>query len=127
MSKYDTMIAYNRKISDEKIRQAKQCMWKLFDEGERVTVPKLVAKTNLSRGFFYKNPAVRSELDRIQEQQIGLTDPRRNILDMAMNTEVERLHRENSLQRREIDRLKEENLKMKKALEKRAMNMIRNM
>ena len=127
MSKYDTMIAYNRKISDEKIKQAKECMWKLFDEGERVTIPKLVAKTNLSKGFFYKNPEVRSELDRIQEQQGGLTDPRRNILDMAMNAEVERLHRENTLQRKEIERLKEENQKLKKALEKRAMNMIRNM
>lgn len=127
MSKSDTMVAYNRKISEEKIKLAKQCMWKMFDEGERVTIPKLVSKTNLSKGFFYKNPEVRSELDRIQEQQVGLTDPRRNILDMAMNTEVERLHRQNDQQKQEIERLKEENQKLKKALEKRAMNMIRNM
>ena len=125
MSKSDTMVAYNRKISETKIKLAKQSIWNLFDEGERVTIPKLVAKTNLSKGFFYKNPEVRKELDRAQELQIGLTDPRRNILDLAMNTEIERLHCLIGQQKLEIENLKEENQKLKKALERRTMNMIR--
>ena len=38
--------------------------------------------------FFYKNPIVRSTLDKALEQQVGMTDPRKNILDMAMDNEI---------------------------------------
>lgn len=127
MSKYEAMIEYNRKISETKIHLAKECIWKMFAEGERVTIPKLVAKTKLSKGFFYKNPEVRKELDRIQDQQVGLTDPRRNILDMAMDSEIARLNHQIRQQAQEIDRLSAENTKLKKALEKKAMSLIRTM
>ena len=60
----------------------------MLDEGEKITIPKLIAKTGLSRGFFYKNPIVRSTLDKALEQQVGMTDPRKNILDMAMDNEI---------------------------------------
>lgn len=38
---------------------------KLVDlsQEEKVTIPKLMQKTGLSRGFFYKNNIVRGELD----------------------------------------------------------------
>ena len=32
-------------------------------EREKVSVPALMQKTGLSRGFFYKNPIVRGEID----------------------------------------------------------------
>ena len=41
-------------------------------------------KTGLSRGFFYKNPTVRDTLNQAVEQQAGMIDPRREILNMEM-------------------------------------------
>ena len=66
-------------------------------------------------------------MDRIQDQQVGLTDPRRNILDMAMDSEIARLNHQIRQQAQEIDRLSAENTKLKKALEKKAMSLIRTM
>ena len=88
MSKYEKMVACNRKSSADKIELAKKTIFKMLDEGEKITIPKLIAKTGLSRGFFYKNPIVRSTLDKALEQQVGMTDPRKNILDMAMDNEI---------------------------------------
>ena len=78
MSKYEKMVACNRKSSADKIELAKKTIFKMLDEGEKITIPKLIAKTGLSRGFFYKNPIVRSTLDKALEQQVGMTDPRKN-------------------------------------------------
>lgn len=69
MNKYEKMLALNRKASDEKIERARKAILQLMDEREPVTVLKLMEKTGLSRGFFYKNPMVRKELDRAFEQQ----------------------------------------------------------
>lgn len=73
--KYEKMVACNRKSSADKIELAKKTIFKMLDEGEKITIPKLIAKTGLSRGFFYKNPIVRSTLDKALEQQVGMTDP----------------------------------------------------
>lgn len=59
MNKYDTMIACNRKTSEEKINRAITEIRQMITEKEKVTVPKLVKRTGLSRGFFYKNETVR--------------------------------------------------------------------
>ena len=48
----------------------------MVEEGERVTVQRLMAQTGLSRGFFYKNPTVRKLVDEAAERQAGMTDPR---------------------------------------------------
>ena len=77
-----------RKSSADKIELAKKKIFKMLDEGEKITIPKLIAKTGLSRGFFYKNPIVRSTLDKALEKQVGMTDPLKNILDMAMDNEI---------------------------------------
>ena len=55
MNKYDTMIACNKKTSEEKINRAVTEIRQMLAEEEKVTVPKLVKRTGLSRGFFYKN------------------------------------------------------------------------
>ena len=64
-------------------------------------------KTGLSRGFFYKNPIVRSEIDAAMEQQAGMVDPRRNIISQAMETEM-------YLLQQQIQKLKSENENLKK-------------
>lgn len=63
MNKYDTMVTVNWQRSEEKIAQARKAIWELQMEQERIIVPKLMKMTGLSRGFFYKNPTVRKEMD----------------------------------------------------------------
>ena len=62
MSKYDKMLEVNHKQSVEKIQRAKLTIQEMIEEEDKVTVPKLMQKTGLSRGFFYKNPEVRKEV-----------------------------------------------------------------
>ncbi|MFR0957048.1 MAG: DUF6262 family protein [Roseburia inulinivorans] len=57
-------------------------------------------RTGLSRGFFYKNSVIREEMNRALEQQAGMIDPRREILNMA-------LEQQNELLQRQVQELKE--------------------
>ena len=54
MSKYDKMLEINHKQSVEKIQRAKLAIQERFEEEDKVTVPKLMQKTGLSRGFFIR-------------------------------------------------------------------------
>lgn len=127
MSKYEKMVACNRKSSADKIELAKKTIFEMLDEGEKITIPKLIAKTGLSRGFFYKNPTVRSVLDKALEQQVGMTDPRKNILDMAMDNEIVALHEKIRILQKENSRLTAENEKLQKALNKKNMSLLRSL
>ena len=127
MSKYDKMLAINKKVSNEKIERAKNAIFELMDEKERVTVPKLMEKTGLSRGFFYKNPDVRKAVERAIEQQGGINHPRKNILDMAMNSEIEAVQKHLHNLQREKEELLKENEKLRKALEKKNRELLRNL
>lgn len=127
MSKYEKMVACNRKNSADKIELAKKTIFEMLDEGEKITIPKLIAKTGLSRGFFYKNPTVRSVLDKALEQQVGMTDPRKNILDMAMDNEIIALHEKIRILQKENSRLTAENEKLQKALNKKNMSLLRSL
>lgn len=127
MSKYEKMVACNRKSSADKIELAKKTIFEMLDEGEKITIPKLIAKTGLSRGFFYKNPTVRSVLDKALEQQVGMTDPRKNILDMAMNNEIVALHEKIRTLQKENSRLTAENEKLQRALNKKNMSLLRSL
>lgn len=127
MSKYEKMVACNRKSSADKIDLAKKTIFEMLDEGEKITIPKLIAKTGLSRGFFYKNPIVRSTLDKALEQQVGMTDPRKNILDMAMDNEIVALHEKIRILQKENSRLTAENEKLQKALNKKNMSLLRSL
>lgn len=122
MQKYEKMIALNRQISDKKIKLAKEAIWRMLDEGEKITIPKLMAKTGLSRGFFYKNLAVRRELDRAQEQQAGMPDPRRGILDMAMDNEMNNMHEQMIALQRENEELQKEIARLQKRVEQKQRN-----
>ena len=127
MSKYEKMLALNKRVSDEKIERARKAIIQLMVEGERLTVPRLMEKTGLSRGFFYKNSTVRKELDRALEQQAGMSNPRKKILDMAMDSEIEALHQQLRAAQQEKEKLVKENEKLKKALERKNRDLLRGL
>lgn len=127
MNKYDKMIALNKKSSEEKIERAKKAIFKMLDEGDKVTVPKLMEKTGLSRGFFYKNPIIRREMDKAMEQQVGKADPKRYIGDIAMRAETELLRQRIVALERENDGLKKENQKLKGKLENKELKFLKSL
>ena len=110
MNKYDRMLAVNKQASEAKIEKARREIVRMVDDGEKVSIQKLMERTGLSRGFFYKNPQVRKEIDRALEQQMGLADPRREVLDMAMSHEL-------AMSQQEVERLRKENEQLRQELE----------
>ena len=127
MSKYDKMIEENQRKSKEKIELALQAIQDMLANKERISVPKLMKKTGLSRGFFYKNPTVRDTLHQAVEQQAGMIDPRREILNMAMEKQIELLNQKVAALTRENKELKRKNEKLQKALRKQDLNFIKNL
>ena len=125
MNKFDKMVECNRRISIEKIDLARKTILDMVEEGERVTVQRLMAQTGLSRGFFYKNPTVRKLVDEDAERQAGMTDPRKGILDRVMDNEIANLHEKMRILR--VEKLKEENQRLKKALDKKNRNILKNL
>ena len=126
MSKYDKMLEVNHKQSVEKIQRAKLTIQEMIEEEDKVTVPKLMQKTGLSRGFFYKNPEVRKAVDRALQLQAGMVDKRRKILDMAMDNRILQLEQQVAKLKRENETLRKESETMRKALNKRDLNLIKN-
>lgn len=98
----------------------------MIDDGEKISIPRLMERTGLSRGFFYKNPVVRKELDRALELQAGMADPRKNILDMAMNEEVHLLRQQLESLKREKEALEKENIRLREALGRKNFNKLKN-
>ena len=127
MNKYDKMIEENQKKSKEKIELAQRTIQDMISNKERISVPKLMKKTGLSRGFFYKNPIVRDTMNEAIEQQAGMIDPRREILNMAMEKQIELLNQKVTALTRENRKLKKANEKLQKALRKQDLNFIKNL
>ena len=127
MSKYDKMIEENQRKSKEKICLAQQTIHDMVANKERITVPKLMKKTGLSRGFFYKNPTIRDLMNQAIEEQAGMIDPRREILNMAMEKQIELLNQKVAALSRENKELKRKNEKLQKALRKQDLNFIKNL
>lgn len=127
MSKYDKMIALNKKASEEKEGKAVEAIHKMLEEGEKVTVPKLINKTGLSRGFFYKNLIVRREVERALEQQAGMIDPKRYIGDMVLKRRIELLEQQMKELQREKEELIKKNRKLEQALNRKDLTMIKNL
>lgn len=92
----------------------------MITKKEKVTVPKLVKRTGLSRGFFYKNETARKDVDRALEQQAELIDSKRYMGDIVMKNWIELLEQ----QIREIKREKE-NIRLQKALNKKRFESIK--
>ncbi len=127
MSKYDKMIALNKQASEEKIEKARREIVRMVDEGEKLSIQKLTQRTGLSRGFFYKNPQVRKEIDRALEQQAGMVDPRREVMDMAMNNELAMLHQKVKALQMENEQLRKELEVAKKSLAKKNIGALKKM
>ncbi len=127
MSKYDKMIELNREKSDEKIATAKLAIRRMLEEGDRISVPQLMKMTGLFRGFFYKNPVVRTEINQALEQQAGTIDPRRNILDKAMGGRIALLEQQIKELKQENERLRRENQKLRKGLGKQDKKVWKNL
>ncbi len=127
MSKYEKMIALNRENSQRKVESAKDAIWNMLEEGDKISIPKLMEKTGLSRGFFYKNPEVRRELDKAREQQAGMPDLRRGVMDLALNKEILLLQERVMDLEQKIERLKKENRQLQKALDRKNMNLLQNL
>ena len=127
MNKYDMMIDCNRKTSEEKINRAVTEIRQRLTDREKVTVPKLLKRTGLSRGFFYKNETVRKEMDRVLEQQAGMIDPKRYIGDIVMKNRIELLEQQVRELKREKEQLEKENIRLQKALNKKDLNLLKNL
>ena len=127
MNRYDKMIEENQRKSKEKICLAQQTIHDMVTNKERITVPKLMKKTGLSRGFFYKNPTVRDLMNQAVEEQVGMIDPRREILNMAMEKQIELLNQKIAALTRENSELKKKNEKLQKALKKQDLSFIKNL
>lgn len=127
MSKYDKMVALNAERSKEKMEMAKKTIWDMVDKEEKVTIPKLMQKTGLSRGFFYKNHTIRGELDRAMECQVGMVDPRRSIINHAMDQQIQRLQKTIAEQKQKIESLEKENTRLKRAIDQRSVNFLKNL
>ncbi|WP_287714605.1 DUF6262 family protein [Blautia sp.] len=126
MNKYDKMVEVNHKQSEEKVNRAKMAIRNMIEEEDKVTIPKLISKTGLSRGFFYKNPEVRQEIDKAMQQQAGMVDKRKKILDMAMDNRILQLEQTVAKLQRQNRELQKQNEAMKKALNKRDLNLLKN-
>lgn len=126
MNKYDNMIEKNRRASEEKVAKAKSAVREMIEEEEKVTIPKLMKKTGLSRGFFYKNPVVRKEIDRALDIQAGMVDGKRKILDMAMEKRIGMLEQEISKLKKENAELKIQNAKQQKILNKKNLGILKS-
>ena len=127
MNKYEKMIEENQRKSKEKICLAQQTIHDMVANKERITVPKLMKKTGLSRGFFYKNPTIRDLMNQAIEEQAGMIDPRREILNMAMEKQIELLNQKIAALTRENSELKKKNEKLQKALKKQDLSFIKNL
>ena len=126
MSKYDNMIERNRKVSEEKISRAKSAIREMIEDEEKVTIPKLMKKTGLSRGFFYKNATVRKEIDRALDLQAGMVDSKRRVQDMVMENRIEMLEQTVTKLKKENAELKQQNEKQQKLLNKKNLSILKS-
>ena len=127
MNKYETMIACNKKTSEEKITRAVTEIRQMLAEEEKVTVPKLVKRTGLSRGFFYKNETVRKEMDWALERQMGMIDPKRYIGDIVLKNRIDLLEKQIRELKREKEQMEKENVRLRKALIKKDLNVLKTL
>lgn len=129
MEKFEKMVKQNQAESKEKIASAIAAILEMEQAGERVQICELTKRTGLSRGFFYKNTAVRKELDRALELQRGMTftNPRKAVLDVAMEKQIALLTKQVEKQKKQIAELEAENKKLKKALDRKELAFLKQL
>ena len=127
---YEKMIAVNRIESEQKIKLATMAIEQLIERGEY-----------LSRGFFYKNPEVRSRLDaavqspnvscrRIWSESKDSKNDNTEALQMdIMEYKVRNrsLSQENEELRGQIEELKVQVEKLKSRIKKKELSMLKKL
>ena len=139
---YEKMIAVNRIESEQKIKLATMAIEQLIEKGGGYpSVTLLVKKTGLSRGFFYKNPEVRSRLDaavqspnvscrRIWSESKDSKNDNTEALQMdIMEYKVRNrsLSQENEELRGQIEELKVQVEKLKSRIKKKELSMLKKL
>ena len=121
MKSYEKMVAVNRQTSERKELIAIEAMRKKYESQEQVSVVALVKETGLSRGFFYKNERVRTELRRLQKLQAGMdfTATRKVVLEKAIVLRIKELEAENRLLKMKIADLLDKNNKLEKVAQRK--------
>ena len=127
MNKYDKMLELNKRKSEEKVERAILAIRTMVLEKEKVSVPALMQKPGLSRGFFYKNETVRKEMDRALEQQAGMIDPKRYIGDIVLKNRINVLEEQIRELKREKEQMEKENVRLRKALNKKDLNVLKTL
>lgn len=114
------------KLVKKRYQERKAAIREMIEDEEKVTIPKLMKKTGLSRGFFYKNATVRKEIDRALDLQAGMVDSKRKILDLAMENRIELLEKTIKELKKENMELKQQNEKQQKLLNKRNLSILKS-
>ena len=67
------------------------------------------------------------QMDRALEQQAGMIDPKRYIGDIVMKNQIELLEQQVRELKREKEKLEKENIRLQKALNKKDLNLLKNL
>ena len=67
------------------------------------------------------------QMDRALEQQAGMIDPKRYIGDIVMKNRIELLEQQVRELKREKEQLGKENIRLQKALNKKDLNLLKNL
>lgn len=125
MSKYDKMVEKRKQYSKEKVDRALNAIQRLKENEEVISVSRLMEMTDLSRGFFYKNAEVRKAFDKAVESQTGTIDPKRRVLDLALERKIELLEKKCKKLEQENEKLKEENKKLLQTMKRRNLDILK--
>ena len=140
--KYDKMIEVTQAESQRKMAIAKKGISGMLENMERITVAELVRRTGLSRGFFYKNPQVRRELDdAIHKQETIFKNQHPVIMDKELEetmvdlklellrtkTKNEELVAQNQELSRSNEQLCQQIEKLQKQLGKREVSLLKRL
>lgn len=140
--KYDKMVEITKELSQTKIDLAQKAIADMLRHGEKITVAKLVRKTGLSRGFFYKNGTIRPQLDAAiykqqsmdSSQEMCQSDEKEEPIVISLKREVlkEReanaeLAKQNSRYAKENAALRQKVDKLEKQLGKKEISLLKKL
>lgn len=124
--KYDKMVEITKGLSQKKIDLAQKTISDMLRRGEKITVAKLVRKTGLSRGFFYKNATVRPQLDAAlykqqsmdRTQELCQPDEKEEAIVISLKREVLKEREANAELAKQNSRYAKENAALRQKVEK---------
>ena len=124
--KYDKMVEITKELSLKKMNLAQKAISDMLEKNEKITVAELVRRTDLSRGFFYKNHTVRLQLDAaIRKQKTAIwfhdkvTDEQKNetaVINLRREVLKEKIANEDLMA--QIQDYAKENQKLREKIEK---------